>query len=524
MPDLDLDLDLLELAEDVAFGRRSLDNVIDQIAVAVPDGRARRRAVSEVETLILGLTGVRAHARATAEVAAASSESRPTVATDLVVEPRRVRARGGVFGGAGAFAAGLTAIAGVVIVAVVLASLRPGSGVGGPSPSVPAGGVSPSPHNAGASPAAPGSPDIALWATGVTAGRITIWRWSPAQGSAVRHWLDVDTWPAGTFETQVVASPDGSRIAISEFGGPSSSLSRTRVIDAAGKLLWTSPINAAPAIDLAWSPDGTRLALGAIPTPWTVVSFGADGASAQVLPLPADRAFRLIGFSADAAQLIGYETSGEAGFADKPVAMDLATGAIAPIAEFPAGMTSNATTDLDRINPATGAALTTTGGAKGARSWVVRTAAGDAPLATASEPTGVAWAGDTTIVEVGPATVSTPAPPPRVTAVPAGSFLGVWRVDPGTGTPQQIVAFANADRAAAGGWSFTGRLLGARDGVALVAIGGPPCCVPADNREGAERVWAVDLDRQQDVEARLPADARQGTLLNFAGWLPASQP
>jgi hypothetical protein len=124
--------------------------VIDQVAVAIPDDRARRRAVAELESLILGLTGVRAHARATAS-AAASSAPRPAVATDLVVEPRRVRARGGIFAGAGAVAAGLTALAGVVIVAIVVASLRPGPNVGGPSPSLPGGAVvgSPSASSAG---------------------------------------------------------------------------------------------------------------------------------------------------------------------------------------------------------------------------------------------------------------------------------------------------------------------------------------------------------------------------------------
>ena len=46
-------LDLRSLAEDVVEGRRALENVIDQIVVATPDDRARRRAVAEVQRLIL---------------------------------------------------------------------------------------------------------------------------------------------------------------------------------------------------------------------------------------------------------------------------------------------------------------------------------------------------------------------------------------------------------------------------------------------------------------------------------------
>src|SRR3954462_7040952 len=110
MTDRNSPLDLLDLAEDVAFGRRSLDNVIDQIAVATPDDKERRRRVSELERLIVGLGGVQAHAKATATAVRAP---RQDPATDLVVEPRRVQQRGRARSGVGALAAGATAIAGV---------------------------------------------------------------------------------------------------------------------------------------------------------------------------------------------------------------------------------------------------------------------------------------------------------------------------------------------------------------------------------------------------------------------------
>src|SRR4051794_10506252 len=91
---------LLGLAEDVAAGRRSPDNVIDQIAVATPDDRERRRAVGELESLVVGLTNVRAHATATASSRAPVAAA----ATDLLVERRRVVRRRRSFGGIGTFA------------------------------------------------------------------------------------------------------------------------------------------------------------------------------------------------------------------------------------------------------------------------------------------------------------------------------------------------------------------------------------------------------------------------------------
>jgi hypothetical protein len=47
-------LDIPALADDVIEGRRALENVIDQIVVATPDDRDRRRAVGELQQLILG--------------------------------------------------------------------------------------------------------------------------------------------------------------------------------------------------------------------------------------------------------------------------------------------------------------------------------------------------------------------------------------------------------------------------------------------------------------------------------------
>lgn len=81
-------LDLPALAEDIAADRRTLSNVIDQIAVAEPDDEARRRAVSELQSLVMTLTAVRRHARDT-------RTSADSVGSENVVsEPLGLRRRG----------------------------------------------------------------------------------------------------------------------------------------------------------------------------------------------------------------------------------------------------------------------------------------------------------------------------------------------------------------------------------------------------------------------------------------------
>jgi len=124
--------DLVALAEDVVAGRRSFDNVIDQVAVATPDDRERRRRIAELESLIVGLTGVRSRDRGTGEAAsvltvsgapeAASASTAPgaTAAQGLAVEPPRARSRGRITR-SGVVAAIVSAAALFVIVAAWIA-------------------------------------------------------------------------------------------------------------------------------------------------------------------------------------------------------------------------------------------------------------------------------------------------------------------------------------------------------------------------------------------------------------------
>jgi hypothetical protein len=430
------DLDLLELAEDVAFGRRNLDNVIDQVAVAIPDDRARRRAVAELESLILGLTGVRAHARATAS-AAASSAPRPAVATDLVVEPRRVRARGGIFAGAGAVAAGLTALAGVVIVAIVVASLRPGPNVGGPSPSLPGGAVvgSPSASSAG-SPEPPATPIPPIPTPGPSAttpsstpepiipsanatlvfwtradGTLTLWRWDPSTGQTLERWLSVDIWAAGNLplldlRLTVLVSPDGSRFAVQEhqFGDPASH-DRTRVFDGNGRVLWIVPDGQPMTLDMAWSADGSAIALATTDGRWSVVRFAEDGgASVQALTLP-KVSYRLLGFDATGSRLYAVAAADPAGNIEGPTAVDLESGQATALDVWPAGIVPATTASVGRISPAGGLVL-----ARSGQDWVQRSTTGETRLAVNSGAQ-VGWVGPRTIVSLTPAPNADPSAP-----------------------------------------------------------------------------------------------------------------
>src|SRR5436190_955775 len=53
-------LDLPELADDVVADRRTLSNVIDQIAVATPDDQGRRNAVAELQRLVVARSAAKA--------------------------------------------------------------------------------------------------------------------------------------------------------------------------------------------------------------------------------------------------------------------------------------------------------------------------------------------------------------------------------------------------------------------------------------------------------------------------------
>ena len=575
------DLDLLELAEDIVGGRRSLANVIDQIAVATPDDVERRRRVAEVQSLVVGLGAVHAHARATADAGASVSaaDERLAVAPQRLA-PRHERPRTG-FGPLG-LARGLaalgTVVVGVVVVAVVVGSLRSTPSVGGPSPSAensgstaavasssaspvatveastasstasaspsasaaeptstptPGAGSTPTPTPA-PSPSASsdiqpfaGAPGAAFWSVGVVPNRITVWFWSPSSGGGLRDRglrdrVDLDAWTDEATSHQVVVSPDGKRIAVTEFTGPGSARNRTRVFSVAGKLLWSSPAGMAPTQDVAWSAEGSYLALGAIPGPWTVVSFDAGGnVSTNTYELPNDQAYRLLAFGPDNTILVGYETSGEAEFWQKPAMLNLHMPMVSnapnvgPIDGFPGGLVTNATTwhFLDQVNPKTGALLALSGVAKGTPEWILRQDSTDQKLAITPDR-NVAWADADTILAVGPAA---PLPTPPTTATPPpDNYVGIWAMPAAGGPLEKVASFPGLTPTNGAGYTPVD-LVSARNGWVMVYVGAPQCCVGVTEESGGyTQVTLVNVHDAAGVAAIAPA----GTTFYFAGWLP----
>jgi hypothetical protein len=418
-------LDLLALAEDVASGRRSLDNVIDQISVSTPDDRERRTAVAELQALVLGLTGVRAHARATeAAVAAASAPG-----SSLVVAPRRVVARGRRWSPA-PFAAVATALVGVVVIAIIATSLRPAPTVGGPSPSLPAGVASgsPSPLPSATEPDqsfSPTTPPTTLPTTAPTVGptqitpifgdravfwtrtetSLTVWSWQPFSGTPLQQLFAIDTYdmPLGTtYQPTVLVSPDGARIAIGEHGyGDPASHDRTRVFDLSGHVLWTSGSDVRPTVSMAWSADGSKLALAGYSSPWTVLTFETDGsAAAKNYDLPSATGYGLIAFTS-AGNLVGYDGNGNAAFWQKPVLLDLSSGQVSTLTAFPAHLARNATGPIAAIDEETGRVLVYTPTTAPIGGWSVAESTSSLNPLPIDGASKVTWAGGDTIVEAG---------------------------------------------------------------------------------------------------------------------------
>jgi hypothetical protein len=309
---------------------------------------------------------------------------------------------------------------------------------------------------------------------------------------------------------------------VTEFGGPTSSLNRTRVFNVGGQLLWTSPAGAAPAVDLVWARDGSELALGAVPGPWTVLIFSPNGqVDAITYNVSGGNAYRLLGFAPDGAHLIGYETSGEAAFTNKPVSLDLAHGTIAftPIDQFPAGMQSNGTTAwmLNRINPATGDVLVIANDAKGPADWVLRSNGKEDSFGL-NLGWDLTWADASTVAILGAARPSVPHPTGSATGTT--DYLALFTTTgPGT-APKLLIAFPGLMVPSGAGGSPAG-LISARDGFALLYVGAPPCCV-GTGLNGSSQLLLIDVHSQHSVNSELPAGAPADLQLLFAGWIGAT--
>jgi hypothetical protein len=262
------------------------------------------------------------------------------------------------------------------------------------------------------------------------------------------------------------------------------------------------------------------LALGAVPSPWTVAIFSPNGqVDATTYDVSGANAYRLLGFGPDGAHLIGYETSGEAGFTDKPVSLDLAHGAVVltPLDGFPAGLQSNGTTSplLGRINPVTGDALTIANDAKGPADWVLRSHGADRSFGF-GPPGDLTWADGSTVAIV--ACCESPSVPIATSATAnPGPYLGLSITSSPGVRGRLLVAYPGVVDASGSTASPVG-LISARDGFILVYTGGPPCCVGA-NRSGPSDVLLVDVHNQHSAGPDRPGDVPARLGLWFAGWI-----
>jgi hypothetical protein len=357
----------------------------------------------------------------------------------------------------------------------------------------------------------PNAGSLAFWSVGTVPGKLTLWRWNPAVGGAFVDVVDVPVWTATATTYQVLASPDGLRFAVVEHvPGDPATHDRVRVFNIGGYAQWISPQDMPRTVDMAWSADGNRLALGSVVTPWTVISFGdaSNSVATRTYSFDTSAAERLLGFSADGTWLYGYETSGEAEFWQKPVRLDLAgDGLVQTLDAFPSGATalaeSNATGPIDQIAPGTGAVVALNGTAKGSPEWIVRTGTTDRAIGV-DPSASVIWAGPETLAEL--------------TGDSGGSGSGfALALAPVSPTTGGVSPTLNLGGGTTGGGEF-GSLAGARGGYVLVVLATSQPQSGATG-SGIEAVL-VDATTGQVGVGLLPAGVPSGAEFAFAGWLP----
>jgi hypothetical protein len=483
------DPDVLGLAEDVAAGR-----------LLMSDAEARLPVESdrtELRSLVRALGAVGAHADATRVAPPLDAPTSLEVARGPVrQQPIRGRSTRPLVGG---LALGLVV---VVVVGVLALSL------GGPAPIGPAASAS-SAATATATPAGTASPSMVaaeglppIASSSLPAPNVAFWTrdgetihlliWDPMT-SEMAESATVDAWPGDDIEATVLFAPNGVHFVVHEINiATSSPVQRVRVFAFDGDLAWEAPANPRLPIvtGMAWSPDGTALAIGSLPAPWTVVQLSETGAEPDVTTHELDNedGYALLGFSEDANTLYGYGTGGEAEYWEKLVAVDRATGRLTHIEAIPSGPSAlswaNSTAPVDRFHP-DGSIIVQPGLARGEPSWAVRAGGEDIPIPVDASAQ-LTWG-------------------PARQVVTLGTDLRLDVMDPATGVPATAPAYAFPDG------DYRPDLRGARDGYTLVLLG------PNPESEMKEAV-IVELRGGGAAVGLSPADLRSGAL-GFGGWL-----
>jgi hypothetical protein len=352
-----------------------------------------------------------------------------------------------------------------------------------------------------------------MWWSLIAPDRIGLWRWDPSAPGRMTVAMTLDTWTGDQIQREVLLSPDGSKVAVHEvdpsimpscaLGATCGAASRIRVVGLDGHVLWTSATQP-PVTSMAWSPDGSALALGSVPVPWRVVDLSETTPHVRTYELDDRDGYALLGFSEEGAKLYGYGTGGEAEFWQKPMVLDLATGAVGHPATFPGGIAAlthaNATGPVDQVR-GDGSVLAMAGGAKGDLHWVVRdpTTGAETPLAVGADAQ-VAWgsgqAGDATFIALS-----------RVPVTDDHGLAVRQLDDTGAELPGAVALPDGAYKAV---------LVGVRGAYALVAL--TPIAVQGD-REPVREVLLVDVGSVK-IAVGLPPAANDGSGFTFAGWTP----
>ena len=514
-------IDLLELAEAVAGRRLTLADAEGRIRSRYGASRRADTELTELQALVRALGAVGAHARVTGEALGPSPAPAtnvhfgdvPAVAVDGAVRRRSIRTDGR----AGqrpilAFAAVLLLAAGLAGASIIggrLASQQPQPSsvppvaVASPTASVPNGSPStPASEPPGsAPPSAPpssGPPSrivrAALW-TLSDARHITVSQWAvrgsrDAKGPApftIETWPDPDKANGSVIYRQVLVSPTGRYFAVAETN--LQARTRLRLTNDKGQVVWSDQsANGIPA--LAWSGDGSQVAIAFAPRPWLVITAAGQSTSAREYTLPDGSALKLIGFSADGASLLGYEGTGEAAPWEQPMSVDLASGSLARLAAFPPIAASNTTTAAPRVDPLTGRVLDPGGLAGTEANWGMYTGQRrtelDLPLTTRRTLIDPRWTDTGTIL-----VLQTPIddePPSNSQRDPVVQIIR----DPGPGA--KPAKFADASWAFSGpfGTRCRGALLEARAGHVLVGL----ATYPSDDEpwKGYDEVNLFDLE------------------------------
>jgi len=336
--------DLLELAEDVAAGRMTAADA--ELAVTSRGGDPA--VVLELRQLVAAASAVRLHAAAfheyvglgdTSTGAMADSDgdqlavAAPTVRRGSTIARRSTDRRR-----SGLLIAATLAVAGGTIGAVVVGS--------GPSP-----GPIPSPAAEVSSEPSIGpqvipdpygvKPRVVVWMSGPERIDVSPWGRRKAPSAtpfepAFGEGFEIDMLPLQSHPLRdVLAAPSGGLFAIYETDGENVARSRLRVADRSGSVVWSRM----GTNGFAWSPDGTRLAVGTdAGRTWTVVTFAEGGQPRErlyTLP-PADR-IDLGGFSAAGNRLLGWVDGLRIGSRAAGFDLDLASGVVERFDQFPKG-------------------------------------------------------------------------------------------------------------------------------------------------------------------------------------------